>query len=167
MPLDDKLLEQGNPKLPDRGLAPILASPTESGSNPTYPTIGFDGLEGTGATKAPISGGPTLDEWLAPSKKPLKNPASPFIGVDELADNQRYLNYQQGLDNEEIAAQGQSAWDKWANGLIKFAATGIGTFAQGFMTVPNTITAVKNGFKGSDLYQSGLENGVDKMLKNI
>lgn len=168
MPLSDTLLEQGNPALPDRGIQPILGSPAESGSNPTYPTyptIGFDGLEGTGASKS--SGGPSLDEWLAPSKGKSKRVASPFIGVDELAANQRYRNYQQGVDNEEIAAQGQSSWDKWGNSLYKFVGTTLGTFAQGLMTIPDTVTAISNGFKGSDLYQSGLENGVDKWLKNM
>jgi hypothetical protein len=53
------------------------------------------------------------------------------------------------------------------NATAKFFATGIGTFAQGFATIPNTVAAVKNGSFSELSGKDGYESDIDTWLKNL
>lgn len=78
----------------------------------------------------------------------------------------RYENWNPYIDNEEVAANKQPWYDKWANAFVKTGAIAVGTFAQGLMTIPDTMNAIKSGNFSSE-YQSDFENGVDNWLKNL
>ena len=87
----------------------------------------------------------------------------------ELLDNKRYGLYERGKDLENIYGLNQSWTSQLGNGIVKMAATGIGTFAQGFATIPDTINAIGPGGKTADLSggPDGYEAHIDNWLKNI
>jgi len=89
------------------------------------------------------------------------------IPVSELQANKRYPFYERGEDLENVYGLQQSALDRLANSAVKMAATSVGTFAQSFATIPNTVSAIKNG-KFQDLSNpDGYEASIDTWLKNI
>ena len=91
-----------------------------------------------------------------------------MIPRSELLANQRYNVYERGKDLENIYGLQQSWADQLANGVVKFAAFGAGTFLQSFGTIPNTVSGLKTG-KLSELSggPDGYESKVDNWLKNI
>jgi hypothetical protein len=92
-----------------------------------------------------------------------------FITNKELSENKRYRTFNPTIkDYEDFASYGQSAVDQLANGIVKMAGTAIGTFVQGFATIPNTIAAIKNG-KLADLSggPNGYESSIDDWVKSI
>ena len=91
-----------------------------------------------------------------------------MIPRSELLANQRYNVYERGKDLENIYGLQQSWADQLANGVVKFAAFGAGTFLQSFGTIPNTVSGLKTG-KLSELSggPDGYESKVDTWLKNI
>jgi hypothetical protein len=91
-----------------------------------------------------------------------------MIPRSELLANQRYNIYERNRDLENVAGLQQSWADQLANGVVKFAAIGGGTFLQSFGTIPNTLSALKTG-KLSELSggPDGYESKVDNWLKNI
>jgi len=144
--------------------APALGSPSLSQLNPntTFPALGVG---------SSLKRGLSLKE-LADSAKSAKSTgfsiSSSSIPQKELLENQRYTTYQRGVDLENINALQQPWYNRLANGTIKMGATAIGTFAQGFATIPNTISAIKNG-EASKLSgePDGYEASIDNWLKNI
>lgn len=123
---------------------------------------GYDqGNNGTG-TSGKMSIGELFSSMKTPSDE--KQYANPDYTPQPLT--KRYSNWNPNVDNEEVAAQKQPWYDKWANGLVKMGATAIGTFAQSLMTIPDSAKALSSG-KISDLYQSPLENSVDTWQKNL
>src|SRR6185369_6647234 len=139
--------------------APALGSPSLSQLNPNTvsPALGVGS-----SLKRRLS----LKE-LADSAKSAKSigfgisPSS--IPQKELLENQRYTTYQRGVDLENINALQQPWYNRLANGTIKMGATAVGTFAQGFATIPNTISAIKNG-EASKL--SGEPDGYEASIDN-
>lgn len=93
---------------------------------------------------------------------------SPFqmVPKSELIANQRYSLYERDKDLENIYGLQQGALAKLGNGVVKMAATALGTFAQGFATIPNTVAAVKGGVKELS-NPDGYEGDIDKWLKNV
>jgi len=92
-----------------------------------------------------------------------------FITNKELAENKRYRTFNPTIgDYEDFAGYGQSAVDQLANGVVKMAGTAVGTFLQGFATIPNTIAALKNG-KAADLSggPNSYEAAIDSWTKNL
>lgn len=85
----------------------------------------------------------------------------------ELLDNQRYGTYVRGVDLENIYSLNQPWYKQMGNGVAKFFATGIGTFAQSFATIPNTVAAVKNGSFSELSGKDGYESDIDIWLKNL
>jgi len=98
------------------------------------------------------------------------SPNSSFSSVSqsELMANQKYPLYERGVDLENIYGMQQGALSQLGNGVMKLGATAIGTFAQSFATIPNTINALKSE-DISELSGSpdGYEASVDDWLKNI
>jgi hypothetical protein len=90
------------------------------------------------------------------------------IPQSELIANKRYEMYNRDVDLENIYGLQQSWADQLANGVVKMAGVGVGTFLQSFATIPNTISAMKNG-KLSDLSggNDGYESSIDTWVKNI
>ena len=103
---------------------------------------------------------------LKPVKYSLSSPLQ-SIPQAELIANKRYPQYWRGEDIENAYALDQSWYSQLGNAAVKFAATTVGTFAQGFNTIPSTISAAKNSsiseLSGEDTY----EGDVDKWLKNL
>ena len=98
------------------------------------------------------------------------SPNSSFSSVSqsELMANQKYPLYERGVDLENIYGMQQGALSQLGNGVMKLGATAIGTFAQSFATIPNTI----NSLKSKDISElsgspDGYEASIDDWLKNI
>jgi hypothetical protein len=72
------------------------------------------------------------------------------------------------MDLENIYGMQQSAWSQLGNSVVKMAGLGVGTFVQGFATIPNTISALKNG-KLADLSggPDSYEAAIDDWTKNL
>jgi len=116
-------------------------------------------------------GGLTLDQLASlaggPDKSAGFDSSFQMIPRGELLENKRYPLYERGKDLENVYALNQSWAEQLGNSLAKFGATSIGTFAQSFATLPNTISAIKNG-KISDLSNpDGYEASIDRWLKNL
>ena len=114
--------------------------------------------------------GMTLDEMSSPSPTKPSTFNSPMgvIPRSELIENQRYPVYQRGVDLENVYGLQQGWASKLGNGIVKMAATGIGTFAQSFATIPNTITAIQERkFSALSGDPNGFEGTIDNWLKNI
>lgn len=93
-----------------------------------------------------------------------------YEGSDKVEDpiatstsiTKRYDAYNPYLDNEEIAAQNQSALKQALNGIIKggiFAAT---TFAEGLMSIPDQI----RGLSGGNVYKNEVAEQLDEWREN-
>ena len=94
--------------------------------------------------------------------------SSPFqmVSGKELSENKRYDMYQRDTNLENIHGLNQGWASQLANGVVKFGATAVGTFAQGFATIPNTISSSKNGIKALAGDPNGYEGSIDNWLKN-
>ncbi len=91
-----------------------------------------------------------------------------LVSRQELIANQKYPLYQRGVDLENIYGLQQSALSRIGNGLVKMGATAVGTFAQGFATIPNTVKAIKRGdWDALSGDPEGYEASIDQWLKNI
>jgi hypothetical protein len=95
--------------------------------------------------------------------------SSPFQMVTnkELSQNKRYDMYERDTNLENIYGLNQGWASQLANGVVKMGATALGTFAQGFATIPNTIASSKNGIKALAGDPDGYEGTIDNWLKNI
>jgi len=140
-----------------------LGSPTIRDVETSLPTGGvpsggrFNGMSiaqlsqiGLAATDTRTFGGPMM---MVPKK--------------ELLDNQRYGTYVRGVDLENIYSLSQPWYKQMGNAAAKFFATGVGTFAQSFATIPNTVAAVKNGSFSELSGKDGYESDIDLWLKNL
>jgi len=155
----------------NRGAAPetpYLGSPDTLEVN-----LNLNPVEGSMSTQTDTLSrqGMSIDEMSntnTPQKAPTFNSPMEVIPRSELLANQKYPIYQRGVDLENIYGLQQSWTSKLGNGVVKMAATGIGTFAQSFATIPNTISAIQNG-KFSELSgdPDGFEGSIDNWLKNI
>ncbi len=139
--------------------------PLTSPNSPTVNTnLGGFGESGDGKT------GLSLDQIGNLSRMPNAAPTfdSPFQSVSrkELLDNKRYPMYARDMDLENVYGLQQSWGSQLANGVIKMGATGLGTFAQGFATIPNTISSIKGGVKELS-NPDGYEASIDNWLKNV
>jgi hypothetical protein len=118
------------------------------------------------------SSGLTIDQLSDFSRVPTNqntfNSPVQMIPRSELLANQRYNIYERNRDLENVAGLQQSWADQLANGVVKFAAIGGGTFLQSFGTIPNTVSALKTG-KLSELSggPDGYESKVGDWLTNI
>lgn len=131
------------------------------------PATNFPLFSGGGTDNDPNAGRPqTIAQLFNSVRTPSdeKSYLSPEYTPQPLT--KRYANWNPYIDNEEVAAQKQPWYDKWANALLKTGATAIGTFAQSLMTIPDSIRAIGSGDLSAD-YQSPLENGVDTWMKNL
>lgn len=116
----------------------------------------------------PVGTGLSLDQ-LSRVKAPNTNTFdSPFqmVPKSELIANQRYSIYERDKDLENIYGLQQGALAQLGNGVIKMAANIVGTFAQGFATLPNTIASVKGGMKELSNVD-GYEADIDRYLRNV
>jgi len=132
--------------------APIPYSPSFT----AQPAVGTDQLS-------------IFDKLNADTRNSNPNAKGVFITNKELSENKRYRTFNPTIDDyEDFAGYGQSAVDQLANGIVKMAGTAVGTFLQGFATLPNTIAALKNG-KAANLSggPDGYEAAIDSWTKNL
>src|SRR6185436_135764 len=159
--LDNTISDDNNISLP----APEIGSPSLSQLNPNLVSepIGLGSSLKKGLSLKELSDAAKSSATLGGF---LSSPSS--ISKKELLENQRYPVYQRGLDLENIYALQQPWYKRLANGTIKMGATAVGTFAQGFATIPNTISALKTGdvskLSGEP---DGYEASIDTWLKNL
>jgi hypothetical protein len=94
---------------------------------------------------------------------------SPFqmVPKSELLENKRYALYERDKDLENIYGLQQGWGAQLGNGFVKMAATAVGTFAQSFATIPNTIASIQGGMKELSGGEDGYEGAIDNWLKNI
>lgn len=145
---------------------PYLASPGTREVNRSMGGFESFGSKDSGRT------GLTIDQLSKLANTPTNQSSfsSPVHAIpqSELLENKRYESYGRGVDLENIYGLQQSWADQLANGVVKMAGVGVGTFLQSFATIPNTISALKNG-KLSDLSggNDGYESSIDTWVKNI
>ena len=143
---------------------PIFGTPSGAPLNPG----GFyeDSLKYTGMTIAELSQIPES------SKQTFNSPFSTVTGA-VLKAKKKYPLYQRGYDLENIYGLQQSVLGSLGNGLLKAGATTLGTFAQSFGTIPNTIKALKEGVLTTGDISAlsgdpdGYEASIDQWLKNM
>lgn len=163
-----------------------MPDPTIQGPTQTAPVVAPDLSIGSGvienrpvqaplpATNFPLfAGGDAVDskpQTIAQLFNSVKTPSDEksYLNPEYTPQplTKRYANWNPYVDNEEVAAQKQPWYDKWANAFVKTGATAVGTFAQSLMTIPDSINALKSG-NLADAYQSPLENTVDTWMKNL
>ena len=86
----------------------------------------------------------------------------------ELIANQRYPLYERGVDLENIYGLQQAWYQQLGNGVAKLGANLVGTFAQSFTNIPNTISAFKNtDFAKLSGDPNGYEGTIDNWMKNV
>jgi hypothetical protein len=114
--------------------------------------------------------GLTMDELAKVQAPDQVSFDAPFSSVSRktLLENQRYPMYERDVDLENIYGLQQSWYSSLGNGVAKMGINAIGTFAQSFTNIPNTISAIRNG-NMSDLAgdPDGYEGGIDNWLKNM
>jgi predicted NAD-dependent protein-ADP-ribosyltransferase YbiA (DUF1768 family) len=129
---------------------------------PTLPNLG-----GGGSANKSIEGldGSQLSKI---AKLPGQGGGANLIPLSEVVANKRYNTYVRGMDLENIYGMQQSTWSQLGNSVVKMAGLGVGTFVQGFATIPNTISALKNG-KFADLSggPDSYEAAIDDWTKNL
>jgi hypothetical protein len=156
----DVLAQQRNPGFETENL------PSPSGFQaPDIPSIAPIPIPGTGATE----GNNGQQSYLAKFNQSILSTKSgitpgnlPNFTASDVY-NPRYRSILPGEDSEEAFAKGQPWYKKWGNALVKTAAIATGTFANGMMSIPNTISSIKGGSP----YDSDLGNATDTWLKNI
>jgi hypothetical protein len=146
---------------------PYLGSPDSREINRS-----MGGFESFGS-KSSGNNGLSIDQLSNLANTPTNQSSfsSPIHAIprSELIANKRYDSYNRNVDLENIYGLQQSWADQLANGVVKMAGTAIGTFAQSFATIPNTIGAFRNG-KISELSggtTGGYESSIDTWMKNI
>jgi len=149
----------------DITLNPALGSPATREINPD-----LGGFEVFGASPS-FSGGMTIEQMSnLTNYRQSPSFSSPFQMVprSELLANQRYSLYERNKNLENIYGLQQGWASQLANGVVKMGATALGTFAQSFATIPNTVSAIKSG-KMADLSGApdGYEASIDGWLKNV
>jgi hypothetical protein len=78
----------------------------------------------------------------------------------------RYPQFNPEGDNEEIYGLNQNPFKQLANGVIKGAGGFAGAFAEGMMSIPDTINALANG-KFSNLYNDPVADATSKWQANM
>lgn len=147
---------EGNPNI-EEALGSPLSGP-EPG--PTYSGMG----EGASMSREGLSG----EQLSKIATLPGQGGGVNLIPLSEVAANKRYNTYVRGMDLENIYGMQQSALSQLGNSVVKMAGLAAGTFVQGFATIPNTISAIKNG-KMADLSggPDSYESAIDDWTKNI
>jgi hypothetical protein len=146
---------------------PYLASPDSREINRSMGGFESFGSKSSGST------GLSIDQLSNLANIPTNTSSfsSPISAIprSELIANKRYDSYNRNVDLENIYGLQQSWADQLANGVVKMAGTAVGTFAQSFATIPNTIGAFRSG-KLSELSggtTGGYESSIDTWMKNI
>jgi len=110
-------------------------------------------------------------EQLAAFAKNVANSTIPGLmntaSAQELYDNRRYPLYRRGEDLENIYGRDQSWYSSMGNALVKFGATTVGTFLQGFNNIPATISAIRNQDMSKLSGEGSYEESIDNWLKNL
>jgi hypothetical protein len=90
--------------------------------------------------------------------------SGPIFGstISELSRNKRYDYYKPGTNYEDLYARVQPWYKQIGNGLVKGGAFMVGTFAQSFNSIPETINAVAkkdlSELAGKDSYVSPIDD---------
>ena len=144
--------------------APVYTGPAQQPYIPSYYT---EEPKLTGNTKG-LSADDIVKQLDANKGRVGLSTPQEEVSTATLQAGKRYDEYRPNVDFEDIYGQNQSGLKQIGNGLVKMGATALGTFAQSFFTIPNTISAIKNG-KLSDLSgdPEGFEGSIDTWLKNI
>lgn len=162
---DNELIDNVSNRTPDGPIKP-LPSPTVRDVDVSLGGFEVYGNPGSGKTGLSID---QLSEFagLRTNQSSFSSPVK-MVPRSELLENQRYENYQRNVDLENIYGLNQTWADQLANGVIKMGGLAVGTFFQSFATIPNTISAIKNG-KLSDLSggADGYEAAIDNWTKNL
>jgi hypothetical protein len=165
--LDNELINNVHtaPVLPKLEVESAALTPLDTHMN----MGGFTG--GGPSTEVPSYGGMSISQLSklgSEGGRPTFDSPYQMVPKSELIQNKRYALYERDKDLENIYGLQQGWGAQLGNGLLKMGATAVGTFAQGFATIPDTVSAIKNGSLaelsgGTD----GYESSIDTWLKNI
>ena len=160
--VDSSANRSTNPEL-SNAPKPVLGSPTIRDVDVSLPTGGTpSGGKFNGMSISELS-------QIGLAANDTRSFSGPMMMVPrkELLDNQRYGTYVRGVDLENIYGLSQPWYKQLGNGVVKFAGTGLGTFAQSFATIPNTVAAIKNGSFSELSGKDGYESDIDQWIKNF
>jgi hypothetical protein len=151
-------------ELTDQSITPesTIASPTQKVADP-FVAESFGGFDNS-------KNGLTIDQMShvqAPNKVGQWDGPQQMVPRSELMENSRYSVYQRGVDLENIYGLQQNGFAQLGNGVAKFGATMVGTFAQSLTNIPNVISSLKNGPKDLSGNPDGYEGSIDNWLKNL
>ena len=162
---DNELIDNVSDRTPE-GPKQLLPSPTVRNVDVSLGGFEAYGNPSSGKTGLSID---QLSEFsgVRTNQSSFSSPMQ-MVPRSELLANQRYSNYQRGVDLENVYGLNQSWYDQLGNGIVKMGGLGVGTFLQSFATIPNTMAAIKNG-KLSDLSGGvdGYEASIDNWTKNL
>lgn len=152
----DILAGQRNPGFETEGL------PSPAGfDSPDIPSVAPIPIPGTGLSEGNDAGAAYLARFnksILGAKEDITPGNLPTYTANDVY-NPRYKSILPGEDSEEAFAKGQGWAKQWGNALVKTAATTVGTFVGGLMSIPNTIAG--------NPYDTSMGNSIDTWLKNM
>lgn len=132
---------------------------------PNLPSLGNVGMGGGVNSSREGLDGSQLSKI---AKLPGQGGGANLIPLSEVVANKRYNTYVRGMDLENIYGMQQSAWAQLGNSAVKMAGLAVGTFAQSFATIPDTISAIKNkSFADLSGGPDSYESAIDDWTKNL
>lgn len=162
MPIFDNELLSNIPSKAPEGPMQLPPSPSE-----TKLDTHIDYITGEPVSTA---GGGSLAEIAQINIPNTHDANSPFqiVTKGELIANKKYPMYERGVDLENIYGLNQNFAKQLGSGLVKGVGVMLGTFAQGFTDIPNTISAIKNkDFSKLSGDPNGFEGNVDRLVNNL
>lgn len=155
----DILAQQRHPGFETEGL------PSPAGFD--APAIAPIPIPGTGLTEDGANNGHQaylnkFNQSILGTKGELSPGKLPVYSVSDVY-NPRYRSILPGEDSEEAFGKAQPWFKQWGNALVKMGATAVGTFANGMMSIPDTISSINGGAP----YDSSMGNTIDVWLKNL
>lgn len=155
----DILAQQRNPGFETEGL------PSPAGFD--TPAMAPIPIPGTGLTEEGGSNGGQeylnrFNQSILGTQDKLTPGKLPIYTVSDVY-NPRYRSILPGEESEEAFGKAQPWYKQWGNALVKFGANAAGTFANGMMAIPDTISSINGGSP----YDTSMGNAIDVWLKNL
>jgi hypothetical protein len=129
---------------------------------PTVPDLSRPNI----GSAEPITDYSINDYYL--NKLPTHKPTGAAnIPISSFYTGNRYTETRPGTDYEEMAAQQQSAWDQWKNGIAKTAGTFTTSFASGTAGIVYGAFAAAGNQRWASLIDNDLTRAMDDLSKKF
>ena len=127
--------------------------------HPSVPNLGSEFSDSSGSKDVDVDDIFTMNSF---KEGPAFGPT-----LTELSTNKRYDYYKPGVNYEDIYARTQPWYKQLGNGIVKMGAFAVGTFAQSFNSIPETVNALAKldlkELSGKDSYVTP----IDDWYKNL